>query len=413
MIKRIFGISVVFFFTALAWMILAGAVTARTHQQDSKLRQSVGQIWGKPIHQEAPTAGYQTRTIEKVTTRTADAVTTQDKERVEYHPVPLSSSRVEAAVSYDPRRKGLLWYNTYKVAFSGSYSAENPTARQQDILFQFKLPNSSAVYDDFRVSAGGRELPSLPGDDGQVTVSVQAPANGTARIEVTYRTNGLDEWWYSFGESVQQVRDFSLVVSTDFDGFDFPPDSVSPTDKKRDGQGWKLTWAYTNLLSGVQPGLALPKKLNPGPWVSEVTFAAPVSLFLFFFLLFIVTTRKAIPLHPMHYFFLGAAFFSFHLLLAYLVDHISLVAGFAVAASVSLLLTVSYIRAAISPRFAFLEVGLGQLLYQILFSGTFFFEAYTGLSITVLCILTLFAVMQYTAKVDWAAAFGGRPSQGV
>ena len=78
------------------------------------------------------------------------------------------------------------------------------------------------------------------------------------------------------------------------------------------------------------------------------------------------------------------------------------------ASAVSLGLTVSYIRVAISPRFAFLEVGLSQLVYQVLFSATFFQEAYTGLSITVLCILTLFAVMQYTAKVDWAQAFGGR-----
>jgi succinate dehydrogenase hydrophobic anchor subunit len=36
---------------------------------------------------------------------------------------------------------------------------------------------------------------------------------------------------------------------------------------------------------------------------------------------------------------------------------------------------------------------------------TFFFERFTGLSITILCILTLFVVMQFTGRVDWDTLF--------
>jgi len=56
-----------------------------------------------------------------------------------------------------------------------------------------------------------------------------------------------------------------------------------------------------------------------------------VSLFFFFFLMFIITTLRNIDLHPMNYFFLAAAFFAFHLLLAYLVDHISIHAAMVIA----------------------------------------------------------------------------------
>jgi hypothetical protein len=42
----------------------------------------------------------------------------------------------------------------------------------------------------------------------------------------------------------------------------------------------------------------------------------------------------------MNYFFLAAAFFSFHLLLAYLVDHISIHMAFAVCSAVSVFLVV-------------------------------------------------------------------------
>jgi len=47
----------------------------------------------------------------------------------------------------------------------------------------------------------------------------------------------------------------------------------------------------------------------------------------FFFLMLIITTMRGIDLHPMNY-FPRCAFFSFHLLLAYLIDHVSIHASF-------------------------------------------------------------------------------------
>src|SRR5262249_56727652 len=136
---------------------------------------------------------------------------------------------------------------------------------------------------------------------------------------------------------------------------DFPQSSISPTQKARNANGWELKWQYTNLLSGVKIGMLTPHKLNPGPWVSEVSFAAPVSLFLFFFVIFLLTTVKKIKLHPMNYFFLGTAFFSFHLLLAYLVDHITIHAAFLICSLVSIALVVSYLRLVVGNRFAFVD----------------------------------------------------------
>lgn len=41
----------------------------------------------------------------------------------------------------------------------------------------------------------------------------------------------------------------------------------------------------------------MPEKLQPGPRAAQISFFAPVSLFLFFFLMFIVTTLRNIELH--------------------------------------------------------------------------------------------------------------------
>ena len=48
---------------------------------------------------------------------------------------------------------------------------------------------------------------------------------------------------------------------------------------------------------------------------------------------------------------------------------------------------------------------MAQLVYLVLFSYAFFFEGYTGLTVTIGAVLTLFVLMQITARVDWGEVF--------
>jgi inner membrane protein involved in colicin E2 resistance len=165
-------------------------------------------------------------------------------------------------------------------------------------------------------------------------------------------------------------------------------------------------------MSGYKIGLAMPQRLQPGPLAGRISAFAPVSLLFFFFILFVLTTIRGIELHPMNYFFLACAFFSFHLLMAYLVDHTSIHVAFAICSLISVFLVVSYLRLVVGMRFAALEAGMAQLIYLVLFSYAFFFEGFTGLAITIGAILTLFIVMQMTARVRWAEKFAPRPVHG-
>jgi inner membrane protein involved in colicin E2 resistance len=204
---------------------------------------------------------------------------------------------------------------------------------------------------------------------------------------------------------VSQARDFTLTVKTNFKDVDFPLNSLSPTQKREIPNGWQLTWRYANLISGFQIGIAMPQKLQPGPLAGQISYFAPVSLLLFFFVMFIITTMRGIELHPMNYFFLATAFFAFHLLLAYLVDLISIHAAFLICSVVSVFLVVSYLRLVTGARFALMEAGGAQFIYLVLFSYAFFFHGLTGLTITIGCIVTLFVVMQITGRIRWAEKF--------
>jgi inner membrane protein involved in colicin E2 resistance len=150
----------------------------------------------------------------------------------------------------------------------------------------------------------------------------------------------------------------------------------------------------------------MPEKQQPGPLAGEISMFAPVSLFFFFFVLLTVSAIRRIDLHPMNYFFLAAAFFAFHLLLAYLADHISIHWAFAICSIVSVFLVISYLRLVAGLRFAALVAGGAQLVYLVLFSYAFFFRGYTGLAITIGAIVTLFLAMQATGRIRWSQSGG-------
>lgn len=392
MTKRIAAITFIFICTSIGWAILSITVLARTETQDSKLRDSVSKLWGSRHFQTAP--GLSSN--HPVTSKTVDRL-------------PLEASDINVSLSLEHRKKGLLWYSTYKVNFSGKYSIANNSDKPATLYFDFALPAESAVYDNFKFSIAGSELKEIAFNGNRLIKDISLEPHQTKVIEVSYDSQGLEKWYYNFGYNVSQINNFSLVLNTDFDDIDFPDDTMAPGIKERTAAGWKLVWKYDKMLTDVKIGLTMPEKLNPGPWVTKVTAAAPISLFLYFFILFVLTTVKKIKVHPMNYFFIGAAFFSFHLLLAYLIDHISVHWAFWISSAVSVFLVISYMRLVVGLKFAFVEIALTQLVYLIFFSYTFFFKGYTGLTITILCIGTLFIVMQFTGKVDWDKLFQKQP----
>jgi hypothetical protein len=304
----------------------------------------------------------------------------------------------------DNRRKGLLWYSTFKVAFRGEYVFTNPEKESQTLRLTLPLPAAQAVYDDLQFIVDGK--PMAPVTEKEAAhVAFDARPGQSVHLRVAYRSQGLDSWRYSFGAAVTTVENFHMRMTTNFKDIDFPDNTLAPVAKVQIPGGWQLDWDYKNLLSGYAIAMTLPEKLQPGPLASEISFFAPVSLFFFFFLIFIVTTLRNIDLHPMNYFFLGAAFFAFHLLLAYLVDHQDIHASFAISSAVSVLLVVTYLRLVVGTQFAIREAAIGQIIYQVLFSYAFFFKGLTGLAITIGAILTLFVVMQMTGRIRWSERF--------
>jgi len=409
MTRRLLAIGFIYCCTAIAWMILAGVTSTRTHQADHNLRSRVEQLWGAPQVQQPPQISavrYDTRQIETEHNgvKTRKTVTKRVTE-----PVALDSGDLRAALSLQHRQKGLLWYSTYAVRFDGAWTLSNPHRERRVVEIALPFPAQKAVFDDLRFEVDGRQWLQPPAArNGRITGTVELAPEEQVTLRAGYRSQGLSRWTYHFGDGVSEVRNFRLAITTDFRDVDFPEDGMSPTRKELTDSGWHLVWEFRRLVAGVNIALLLPEKLQPGPLAAEITRFAPVSLFFFIVVLLAIGVVRGIDIHPMHFFFLAAAFFSFHLLFAYLADQVSIHLAFGTAAATSLFLTLSYLRAAIGGRYAFLAAGAAQLLYLVLFSYAFFFKGLTGLAVTVGAIVTLFALMQLTAPVNWREVFAAR-----
>jgi hypothetical protein len=408
MTNRIVATIFIFICSAIAWAILGSAIYVRTYTASNTLDGQVQSIWGGAQVQSPPSATYGVAGG-KATQLIVDGVTVEsaDKKQADVQ-LPIQASLVNVDLAIDYRQKGLLWYSTYRVGFSGSYTFQNPTGTGQDVIFRLPLPAKQAIYDDVRMTANDQPL-QLTTRNGILQGRTTVAAGNEVVLHVSYRSQGLDTWQYKLGDDVAEVKNFSLTIRTHLGGFDFPENTLSPTEERKSGDGWELKWDYTSLLSGFRIGMSMPEKVQPGPLAGRISYFAPVSLLFFFFVVFILTMLRGIEFHPMNYFFLACAFFAFHLLLAYLVDHISIHWAFAICSTVSLFLVWSYLRLVVGSRFA-MEAAGAQFAYLILFSYAFFFQGFTGLTITIGAILTLFIAMQATAKIRWAEKFAKKPA---
>ncbi len=408
MIRRIAAISFIFFCTTIAWMILGSTIYWRTGSSNEHLEGRVASTWGTTQEQSPPAATYKTTEISAVTEEDHGKTVIRHDKVERSIALPLDFSRLNVNLQLDHRQKGLLWYNTYTVDFRGEYRFRNDTTEAKAVEFYLPFPAEHALYDGLVMEVDGHPLPvATPGKGASVAATVGAGQNAVLRV--AYRSQGLDSWRYKLGDGIAQVHDFALTMVTNFKDIDFVDDTLSPTAKEQLPAGSRLTWQYSNLVSGFQIGMTMPGKLQPGPLAGEISFFAPVSLFFFFFLMFILTTLRKIELHPMNYFFLAAAFFAFHLLLAYLVDHISIHLAMVIASLVSIALVISYLRLVVGDRFAAVEAGGAQLIYLVLFSYAFFWKGFTGLSITIISVATLFVVMQATGRIRWSEKLASLP----
>lgn len=413
-VLRMFGIVVVFFITSLAWMGLAGITDSRTSKQRYATFDRVTELWGQAQTQPAPELVFtwQTaRTVEREE-REGERIRKVSELVWDTHEKAVSFSATQLAVDLhlDQRRKGLVWYPLYDVALDGTwrYTHSEPVPGTLNIAFTF--PDQQGIYDGFVLAVDGVDRArELRPQDGVVRTTVAVQPGQEVSLRAAYKSRGQDTWMYRPASGVANLEAFHLQMTTDFADIDFPALTMSPSSRAQEGEGWRLGWDFAQVVTGHGVGMVMPTPIQPGELSTELAVSAPVSLFFYFLVIFVLSTLRGIEIHPINYMLIAGAFFAFHLLFAYTADHLQVEQAFALSSVVSVALVTSYLRLVVSPRFALVEAALAQLLYLVGFSLAHFWEGLTGLTVTVLSVVTLFMLMQLTGRVKWSEALRPAP----
>ncbi|NLF32910.1 MAG: hypothetical protein GX591_18740 [Planctomycetes bacterium] len=402
--SRFFGIVLVTLIVSAAWFVLGASVQERTESLDRSLSGEMRSLWGPPsLIQPTPYVVADPGGRDDPLDRAAPA-----------------ASAITADIRHDHRNKGLLWYSTFTVDFTGRYTL----APAEGGVFVFPLPRGVTSYNNLAVSLDGNAVGVRQADVVAGALRVPLPGGAAGVVEVRYCAGGQDRWLYVPGDvrstaegdrgdapvvqgRLSELSDFTLTVTTDFAGIDYPKGSRSPTAPAAHVDGGRTaSWVYRHAVTSQPMGIEMPRRVNAGPIAARMSFFAPVSLAFFFTALFTVVVLKRIDLHPMHYLFIAAGFFAFHILMAYLADVVAIHASFWIAAAVSVALVASYMRLVAGMRFTLGYVCLAQLAYLVGFSYAFFWVGRTGLTVTLGAIATLFVLMQATGRLNWHEVFG-------
>jgi hypothetical protein len=389
--KRIVLIVLIYLLGVGGWIVLGAASSLRSASATAGLESAVWSLWGAPVVQPAPS----------FTVRLPGSRRTRQ--------VVPSTNRIVVDLRLEQRRKGLVWYPTFVSDFDGTYELTNQTAVAQKLRVHFPFPSRTATYDRFNVWVDGSPEQVNVDTEAGVRKLLELEPSQTRSFRVAYRTRGLRVWRYSLAGGNGRVSGLDMVVTTDFQAVDFPEGSLSPMALEVTEQGARLAWTASDLITRQDVAVSMPEKLNPGPLAARMSFFAPVCLLFFFVLVTAIGVLRKLSVHPMHYLFVASGFFAFHLLFAYLVDHVNVHGAFIVASLVSMGLVVTYLRAALGKDFPWTYAALGQLFYLVLFSYSFFLEGMTGLTVTLGSVLTLAALMVLTARLDWNRVFARAP----
>ena len=390
-IRRMIAVGLIFALGCAGWWTLGTATAFRSSTFSARLGSHVEALWGVPLRQDAPSVGVQIPGSEQMRW------------------VMPAQNEVKVRLDTDYRKKGLIWYPTYVCSFAGRYTISNEESVTQKVRVQFRFPAAEGTYDNFLFAIDGKPATAAVDTKEGVAEILEIEPGQQKELTVTYKTRGIREWRYRLDPNVGRVQNLAVTVETSFSDVDYPEGCLSPMTRQAAGTGMRLQWAATDLITREDVGIVIPEKLNPGPVTTRITFFAPVCLLYFFVLVATINIRYGIPIHPMHYLFVAAGFFAFHLLLSYMVGLFDLHVSFAVSAAVSVGLVTSYLAAALGRQFPWKVAAAGQVIFLVLFSYSFFFTGITGLTVAIGSVLTLAVLMRVTARTDWSAVFA-RPA---
>ncbi len=136
-VKRLIATACIFALACAAWIILGASTQLRSTNFGRRLGGQVEQLYGARLTQEAPTFAVQIPGTEQVRW------------------LMPARNDIKVGLATDYRKKGLLWYPTFKCTFNGTYTIVNTDETAQKVRIHFNFPAKGGTYDNFAIAVDG------------------------------------------------------------------------------------------------------------------------------------------------------------------------------------------------------------------------------------------------------------------
>ena len=165
--------------TAVAWFILAAAMSSRTQESSMTMSREVAGVWNPALQQKHPLAWYETPNA--------------PGGRANLLP---TASDIHVDLKFVPKQRGLFRHRTYDVAFKADYVFTNPTRIPQTIDVAFALPEAAEKLEglEFRLGKGIEPAADRPGASGTVNRAGVVPESDGVTLHAAYQTRGTESW---------------------------------------------------------------------------------------------------------------------------------------------------------------------------------------------------------------------------
>jgi len=403
-LARFFGYGLVFIMVLPIWFILGGVNEDRSRAASNTLSDEVSNLFGSEVVFEPPSFNVEGERTEMQRVKEEDEW--MDKEvTIPYdYWLGLKSTRFHADVEEQHRSKGLVSFRLFTVVAEGAWTAEVRGVEGETLTIRWRPPAVSQLEDLMVVVDGAAVDTTISA--GQIEVQLDAATPRVVLFEVAMKTRGRGAVGYrGTKDQLTTLSDLDVGIDIDNVEYDFPSWSASPTTNEVAGDQREIRWQSSAMVTDRQFVVSFEDPVQPGQLATRLAFSAPWSLFLFVSFIGALSVVKEINFHPMHLVLTSMGFFSFNLLFSYMADVLGVWPSFALSAIVSVGLVTTYLSKAVSPVFGYRAAGLAQLVFLIGFAFANMWEGLTGLSITITGTVTLAAIMQLTARVDWSEVF--------
>ncbi len=382
-----------------ASLVIGLRIDERHSSSYSRGLKSVNEIWGGQMQQYPPAFYYRENVTQEYTNEKTGKI--ERRTVSESRDMGMDAQKVRVKVDANVRRKGLLEYAGYDLAFEGTYTVRNFQKQRREFYFDFTLPQGAGNITGIQVELDGKPY---TGDsnlaNGINWNGVLAP--GEERVfKITYAAKGTERFDYLLGNTTRELRSLDFVVLTDYTDVRIPDTSMAPVERAGDSEGSRFVWRGENLVTGQNIALRFELEGNYGSIAAKLFYYSPLALALFTGFLLIMNAAKQLRLHPMHFLFLLTGFFIFYLFGSYVISFVHVILGFVLALLLSTGVMLYYVKLIKKDAVLMQTIAFGAGMFQWVFSTAFFFPAYTGFLITIAAILAFVALMRSTADVDW------------